>query len=73
MIRILAAGIAIDDMHHLFISQEPLRFLEIHYNGGDGPLYGLVGKGMDMEWSQLIGYMMIDIGGNYYVGITFDS
>lgn len=27
-------------------SQEPLRFLEIHYNGGDGPLYGLVGKGI---------------------------
>ena len=33
-------------MSHYFSSQEPLRFLEIHYNGGDGPLYGLVGKGM---------------------------
>lgn len=29
----------------MLASQEPLRFLEIHYNGGDGPLYGLVGKG----------------------------
>ncbi|KAJ8653173.1 hypothetical protein O0I10_011222 [Lichtheimia ornata] len=30
-------------------SQEPLRFLEIHYNGGDGPLYGLVGKGITFD------------------------
>lgn len=35
--------------HQLFFlhSNEPLRFLEIHYKGGrpDGPIHGLVGKG----------------------------
>ncbi|KAI9311235.1 cytosol aminopeptidase family, catalytic domain-containing protein [Dichotomocladium elegans] len=30
-------------------SEEPLRFLEIHYHGGDGPLHGLVGKGITFD------------------------
>lgn len=35
----------------LFFSSEPLRFLEIRYNGGDpnDKPYGLVGKGVTFD------------------------
>lgn len=65
MIRILAAGVAIDDMHHCVLVKSLYDFSRfITMVAMDRFMDWLAKVWMDMKWAQLIGDMMIDIGGD---------